>query len=382
MRIPWKTLDFLAKAESPASPMMRIGAILLIILSVTAIAAVGLLKSGATDTMVSISGFLISSISLMMMIMISNSQDTVMRDQGSQIRAFHELNDELKARASERERVKKLFLQSQGLTYTCVLPVEYRRRPLPTIAAGDYYAWHIIQNFVGDAQISMLLINRKSQSSAPAAIPDGSLIFLCSPHANPPLNTLCPYLEIDNDHILNKGARDAINLPVWFGTQKEKIVSAADHSHILDWDKKLICHILPEYKVNTISSPVEDLYRQADILKDDEPPTIIGKQRHDHAIIIRASRRLFNVRNTNADDKIIVIAGIHQYGTWIGGHYLQQLCAGQKADYEHVFLSDADFAAVIYGIFDEETLSVKDCWVLDAWSLKGKDWSRQERQTT
>ena len=243
-----------------------------------------------------------------------------MRDQGDQIKALRELNKELQARGAEQEKVRKLFLKTKGLRYTCVIPVEYRRKPLPNIMAGDYYAWHVIQNFVGDIEVEMHLTNRVVKRGTSAGVPDGSIIFLCSPQANPVLDKIAPWLNVNGTHIMARsddqrrdsganliGASEAterstqslkpsgierlgkLQLPIWFGNRKS-LISKEESGKVVvrgqggqdgkwdEWDEKVILH-LPTSNgggsglsktVDVRTSPADASYVAAARLQDDQ----------------------------------------------------------------------------------------------------------------
>jgi hypothetical protein len=353
--------------------------------------------------LITVAGFVLSIVSLAIMIGIANSQNDVMADQnklmkeqGNQLESLDKLNDELQARKAERERVKALFLASDKRPFTCVMPVEYRKRPLPTIAAGDYYAWHVVQNFVDDVIISMKLTNREREEDKPVNVPQGNVIFLCSPQANPPLDEFAPWIRLIDTHVpepeevtnpkekRGNSRLKAINLPVWFGC-RNRVVRNPETGCTYEWDEKVIFYHCdgrapgPRDTVAVRRSPVEEEYVAADRLKDNQEPVKTDVRKHDRAIIIRASRKLFDTtQSDSSDEKIFVVAGIHQHGTWIAGDFLQQFCRGKKPEVDRIFKSEVDFAVVLYGQFNEDTLTVESSEVhgTDIWQFIGDKWER------
>jgi hypothetical protein len=334
-------------------------------------------------------GLVISLISLALMIEIA-------KDQNDQIKSLEKLNYELQVRKEQRERVKALFLSSDDRKYTCVMPVEYRRQPLPTIAAGDYYAWHVVQNFVGDVQISMDFTNRMPEKEK-IVTSKGNIIFLCSPQASPPLDEFAPWLELHGDKIDNSpdakrgvGGLEKLKLPVWFGCRNKRIANPAT-GELEDWQEKVICYLpdgrIPDLHNNSdlhntvavLTSQVEEDYIAAHTLQDNQRPKKTLARKCDVAVVIRAARGSFDTSQVEgAADKIVVIAGIHQYGTWIAGDFLHQYCNGNRPQVEELFKSEADFAILIYGQFNEQTLSVEasDIHATDAWQFTGGVWDR------
>lgn len=64
-------------------------------------------------------------------------------------------------------------------------------------------------------------------------------------------------------------------------------------------------------------------------------------------------------RITKDANQYFVIAGIHQYGTWIVGSLLSEfLGARNDFGYKSALLSDVDFIAIIWGMFDFNKLTV------------------------
>jgi hypothetical protein len=362
---------------------MGVGSTLIIVVAILAVIGVGIISWSALSLMLTIGGIAISVISLAIMVRISKDQDLVMRDQGLQLQSLDKLNEELQARKAEHRRISSLFLCSDERRYTCVMPIEFRRRPLPTIAAGDYYAWHVVQNFVDEVQIDMSLTSRDSDEGVSIKIPHGNVIFLCSPQANPPLREFAPSLELEGDSITNRDVLAKLNLPVWFGSRKKTIFDEKSRSARI-WNEKVICYLhdstaVGRSGINVLTSQVEDDYIAADALSDNQWPTRAGGTKCDLAILVRASRRLFDKSVPNGtDEKIIVIAGIHQYGTWIAGDFLQRFCRGERPEAERLFESESDFAVVLYGQFNEDTLSVESSTIHgpDAWQFAGTTWER------
>ena len=347
--------------------------------------AIALFGWASLDKIFTVGGVIVSLISLAIMVIIA-------QDQNDQIKSLDSLNDELRARRAERERVKALFLASGEEQYTCVLPVEYRKRPLPTIAAGDYYAWHVIQNFADEVRIGMRLTNRALSPQAGPSLPDGNTIFLCSPQVNPQLDEMAPWIQLlDGNRIdCSEGARrgrsalEKMKLPLWFGC-RSMLVKKPDSQTLETWQEKVICCIADSHvsdksaEMVVLTSQAEEDYIRAARLEDGQTPATVPGLKPDMALIVRASRRLFDsTARAGAGDKIVVIAGIHQYGTWIAGDFVEKYCRGERPEVNDLFRSEADFAILVYGQFDEKTLSVESSGVhaTDAWQFNGSGWDR------
>jgi hypothetical protein len=128
-----------------------------------------------------------------------------------------------------------------------------------------------------------------------------------------------------------------------------------------------------------LTSQAEEDYIRAARLEDGHTPATAPGLKPDMALIVRASRKLFDsTAKAGADDKIVVIAGIHQYGTWIAGDFVEKYCRGERPEVNDLFRSETDFAILVYGQFDENTLSVESSAVhaTDAWQFNGSGWDR------
>ena len=336
------------------------------VLIALALAATVVVDSPVIDKIITVAGICIGIISLAIMIRIANNQNKVMMDQGRQIDSLDKLNDELQARKAEHDRVKALFLSSDDRKYTFIMPVEYRRRPLPTIAAGDYYAWHVIQNFVGDIQIDMCLTSRLNKSEDEKKEKQETSYFYVRPWLIHCWITLPHgYSSMAITSIIHKTKQEALtaskNSTCRFGSVPASgWFSTRSISSTKEWDEKVICYFHDGGAskncgaTNLLISQSDEDYIVCDGLKDNEIPETSKGRKCDLAVIIRASRRLFNACQTQgADDKIFVIAGIHQYGTWIAADFLQQFCRGKRSEVDRLFKSEADFALLVYGQFND-----------------------------
>ncbi len=70
---------------------------------------------------------------------------------------------------------------------------------------------------------------------------------------------------------------------------------------------------------------------------------------------------------------MLVLAGIHQYGTWIAAEYFRKLAAGSDLGEGNELRSDRDFCAIVYGEFNPKSFRVTLCdierhylWFFDA----------------
>ncbi len=94
-------------------------------------------------------------------------------------------------------------------------------------------------------------------------------------------------------------------------------------------------------KESSVESDAERLY--VDARKSDGKITVDEEVR-DFGVLARLSK---------GDDKIIVIAGIHQYGTWIVAEFLNKVIRGESDDkfFNAAFDGGNDFVIIIHGNF-------------------------------
>lgn len=74
----------------------------------------------------------------------------------------------------------------------------------------------------------------------------------------------------------------------------------------------------------------------------------------------------------------MVIAGIHQYGTWIAADFFDRLCRDKSVNYKSVLTGDLDFVAIVWGSFDTRNLRVLDTDVEQnfVWTFENEVWSQ------
>jgi hypothetical protein len=337
-------------------------------------------------------GFLIGALSIGIMLVVAYYQN-------QQIESLNNLNKELQARDAAVKRVKALFMASKNKKYTCVMPVVYRQKPVPAIEAGDYYAWHVIQSFEDYIKIDMCHVIRGDRKANADSFRE-NIIFLCSPKTNPTLNALAPSIPLTLDYKVeytdDMNRINKIRLPVWFGSRIVAKYSIANTSgengtpcedtRNAFWEQKVICFIprggfTDGEQVDVLTSQAEDDYIRAERLPENEKPEGSPGKKEDMALIIRADPGLLDKGQPDNDgNKVIVIAGIHQYGTWIAGDFIESFCKGKRPEVDDLFNSEDDFALVVYGRFNEQEIRVdwSEVHLKDAWRFNGKHWEIYE----
>jgi hypothetical protein len=113
-----------------------------------------------------------------------------------------------------------------------------------------------------------------------------------------------------------------------------------------------------------IDSPAEKAYREAEQGRKADDVVV------DYGVVLRF---------TEAGRTSVVIAGIHQYGTWIAGYFMDRLV--RDKDYHSEIPRGEDFLAVVWGRFNSGTLQVEDggvarrlWWIRKGRTGKIEDW--------
>jgi len=242
----------------------------------------------------------------------------------------------------KRDVVKKFFFAGKEPSkFKCLFPAEYCSKPLPSILAGDYYALHVLQELLAGDQLD--LRPQSSCDNAGGDSLDGDLIFLCTPHANPALSRLAKPLELMPDpQECPVPWFDDIELPCWF---------ANDIAPEFGGEK--IKKIWVRETGDRLPSPSETEYHRSPVNGKKHVP--LSDVQADYAILLRLS----------GTRRVIVIAGIHQYGTWIAGEFLRRLAIKDDKNKsiqpreKDLLLQDHDFLAIVWGHFRTSTLAVE-----------------------
>ncbi len=315
------------------------------------------------------------------------------------------------------DRASKLFPLSrkyQGThnRYKIVYPVHYLSgKPLPLINQGDFYAIHVIGMALGLDKVSLKEIDTSKGS---VKVEDdwvtGNVIFICSPQSNPALNKKFSYVAThSDDNRAWKGkskkrkshkekrcnSEDDIkkwlkkmNLPCWFVNDYQSI----DDIKVRRKDDKVTSEQYDRTPIKKIQ--VYDAHEQGQKL--DEPlesnaEHCYRRKRNGVGNVPYGKAGDYGIfaRLTEGDNRYIIIAGLHQYGTWIVADYVNRVLRFNEdklgtleAEYMRAFTSDSDFMAVIEGEFDSSSMSVESprvygnkLWVRS----KGEKWIRHRK---
>jgi len=292
-----------------------------------------------------------------------------------------------------RQTVEDFFKikESKGENYELFFPVEYISKPLPLINQGDFYAIHVISTRLNEKRIT----NKPLRSSRhPDAPKEKNVIFICSPDANPALNEIYNVMHIvtiDNKRHIKTESCPTVpgqcqkspekcliphdiyktlpnKLPCWFAREESadcKVDLSKQSSKEQNSKGKNRMIYVPETN-DLIKSQVDSIYEISARDKNFIHP--LGTQR-DYGIFGRWHDK---------DHQFFIIAGIHQYGTWIIATLLNRLLCGNPIEGKEYFLGKEDFIAVIEGEFDYQTLKVGRIKIPSdfLWIKKKDKWER------
>jgi len=251
-----------------------------------------------------------------------------------------------------RDRVDKFFVLKgdRGQKFQIFFPVIYKSKPLPMMNQGDFFAVHVLGSRLGENNIENHPV---SNSDLSLVEPGSRTIFICRPDMNPVLRSL-----IDTKKITD-------GWPAWFIEEGVEKVSGKD------WTiRKIRISDKNERIEDTIPSPSDDIYKKALNCAEGKKFSDESKKIQDIGIFARIHEE---------DRQIIIIAGIHQYGTWIIGGLLSRLFYGKPVKGEEIFLDDKDFISVIWGEFDSTQLIVSRFGIHNdyIWTRKDNTWIRK-----
>lgn len=292
--------------------------------------------------------FILAIIAIYITIFIAHTQVNQLKkleDIGNQTK---ETTEKLKTESIIRKNINILFpLKDKGKKYKCFFPVEYKAKPLPMINQGDFYAIHVVSTCLGEDNLDLEPI-AKDHPSAEISL-ESNAIFICAPHANPALKMLFDIKEIKSNSD-EKQLEDEnwpvkeLDLPCWFVEDSRE--NSRNAKSI--WITRKIW-IYGENIKDLLKSPAEDSYKDAHGLEEGKEFKYKTNNQQDLGIFARINKN---------DNQYVIIAGLHQYGTWIVGSFLSKLLDGENVDYRSTFLSGNDFIAVIWGEFNNKKLTI------------------------
>lgn len=263
-----------------------------------------------------------------------------------------------------KENVVKRFFQlgTGNRRFRCLLPVGWSGKPLPSIHAGDYHALHVLQTLLGPEHLDLCFQSSGHEEGCDES--EGDAIFLCTPQANRALKRHAhPLKLLPNQPQCETPKFDDIELPCWFA---EEIPASQGNERAKQVKVIWICETH-----GRLGSPAETEYQRCCPDVTHVPEFDVQT---DYAIVLRLT--------VSAARKVFVIAGIHQYGTWIAGEFLKRLA--QEDDKwilpheKNAFLQESDVLAVVWGTFNSRTLTVDNLGVHDncMWIRRTEGWGK------
>lgn len=309
--------------------------------------------------------------------------------------------------------------------YRCILPSWWEGRPIRSFASGDLFCVHAFQDMIGPDFLELELLDKHDKSIFEHKFMAGcdddpirtkltdffenklteNCIFLCSPRANKALACIAPVGNPRTDYGKIKwfdpqkpekpafGRFGSIKLPIWFESIDEpKIGDTSSH------DRDHCIRI--RYADAPLSSPADPAYKTAHEkemeCKHSNPD--VDAEQEDYAIIARLTANGFKIDNSlniepcsgivsgfnNASDrrKIFIVAGIHEYGTWVAADVFRRLIMGgrtnlekrwkklsERKDVQSAIFGNDDFIMLIKGTFNSERMTVLNTpQVLKTWT--------------
>jgi hypothetical protein len=300
----------------------------------------------------------------------------------------NKITEKMRTDSLTQANVKRFFRMNESQTkndpFHIYFPVEFNKKPLPLINQGDFYAIHIIGSLCGDENIQLHPISKQDQIGLNKQNIDQNLVLICAPHANPVLNCIFPLRSITSDVDLKKIIddnwplnKDDLDLPCWFVEDSRDIDERAARSGEKISDSEQEISYWKSRKIwvsetqDLISSPTEVLYQEAYHSSTDTTYKHPENSQQDFGIIARI---------TINNRQVILIAGVHQYGTWIIGGLLNNILTGvwDRIEDRTIFFGDKDFIVIIWGEFNYKKLKVERTKILTdyAWTRENNTWIR------
>ncbi len=239
----------------------------------------------------------------------------------------------LDAARNRRDRIAAFFgidMNARDTTVPYVVPVVPgdAKKPLPLVNGGDFYIVNVLSRLLENRLDPHLVYDDGGEVPTPESVQSAGspVVYLCSPRTNLVLAQLLPVFDASS------GGTPPEELPAWFAERE-------------DWDYMRISE-----KVDFFRTPESDEIYKYKVSHPDHRPSgtveCIG-------LLARLSIQ---------GKRIIVLAGAHQYGTWIVGEALYRLLEEDLTSdaARRIMFSDDEVVSVYSGTFDHDTLTVRD----------------------
>jgi hypothetical protein len=259
---------------------------------------------------------------------------TISQRQDRQINELKNISEEvkdvanaLKSRHEIDRRVAAFLSVASGHQFTCVVPISHVNKPFPLIALGDHHVLEIFNRTFDPRKMVPELVDRKERKT----IKPGHTVFVCSPKANSPLEAEYGYDSVANQKSLT-------DLPCWFARESEP-GSEPELTVIKKYDS-------PQELIYSAEARAAHQAAFGGTTSTDN-----SKPMDDYGILARL---------TGSGHTHIIIAGIHQHGTWLVTEYLDRILHGFELPFGRRCFEDRDFITVIHGYFDMKTFRLLD----------------------
>jgi hypothetical protein len=282
----------------------------------------------------------------------------------------HEISERLSSEAYTTAFVQAFFCQAGSRRYTCFFPAGLESgKPMYSMTMGDFWAFKNLSALLGEA----LTPSPVDRSLTRLVQPRRDAVFLCSPWANRELEALAkPWRVLDDAHVQTSLFEDRL-LPCWFaedGRQDRR--EQGDTRAGIVQKIAILQRGAPNGGIEELKgSPSEGDYISAYACKKAVDsgqlaavvPTCYDPMAQPHkgdlALILRIK----------LEARIVfVFAGIHQYGTWIAGEYLNRLAHGlERGGLAERMRESTDFVALVGGLFDQGKWAIKRAELRRLW---------------
>ncbi|GEM_PF-6099485 len=347
-----------------------------------------------TDAILGILGTEVAIIAIYYSHRLAIGQKTVMGRHSEQLKLLRGISSSINLAQRLSENIDKSMANTRRETiqYSCIFLSIYNKRPLPLVAAGDLYALYVLQMLLGQNQIELIdvndfmLVNKKRDL---ASFVNKNCIFLCSPLANPALRRIAPIIPMSNNvpaKAMNVSLA-GVNLPVWFGSEEinGRNVGCLYYPENLNYETSDTVPNEMRQARPVSKSPSEPSYDVAASAGDNEKPELNETCQFDLGIIMRVTPPSFSVdddmniliaKDKKPNRKLFIIAGIHQFGTWMAAEFFRRVLFGETKGFGHLMFQENDFSVVISGEFSTKDLRVVDVNAECAWQHRESMWHR------
>lgn len=301
---------------------------------------------------------------------------TISKDTGDTVK-------KLTTESAIQDRLKEFFNNHDAddliKKYKCIYPVYYNTttttNPLPQVSQADFYVFHVLGSHMDEAKLEILGVQNDQDIEDKEFLKENA-IFICT--KNPCLTKFYEIKDIKEEKDLNEAKdwlKDTLKLPCWFVNDHRGIPDNKRNIKILVYTEPNECGHLELL----LESPANEIYITAQSCGSNIQNPFREIIQRDYAIFARLSKSEFNSQH-------IIIAGIHQHGTWIVGELLNRLLYGEKLDYYSTFLDNNDFICIITGEFSQNRLKVKgdsiQIYNRYIWIKEGDRWTRKYTEKT